>query len=114
MKIQVGASTLLGYRPRGKTAIRRGPKATAGAPKGCLDGREIGRSIIRKKTERGSSECYADASGGERSPRIMIGTADQCLDAVSNRLPAYAALARVLPLAAAFVLFAARFHQVRF
>ena len=33
--------------------------------RGCVDRREIGRSIIRKKTERGSSEFYADAIGGE-------------------------------------------------
>jgi hypothetical protein len=56
----------------------------------------------------------AEVIVGEPGPRIMIGVADQSLDAVSNRLSAYAALARFLRLAAAFILFAVRFHQVRF
>jgi len=60
------------------------------------------------------SAPLADVIGGEPSPRITIGVADQSLDAVSNRLSAHAALARFLRLAAAFVLFAVRFHQVRF
>jgi hypothetical protein len=56
----------------------------------------------------------ADVIGEEPIPRIMIGVADQFLNAASNRLSAYAALARFLPLAAAFVLFAVRLYQVRF
>jgi hypothetical protein len=52
--------------------------------------------------------------GGGPDPRIMIDVADQYLGAASNRLSAYAASARLLPLAAAFVLFAVLFHQGRF
>jgi hypothetical protein len=107
MKIQVGASTPLGYRPRGKTAIRRSrPEGAA------LTGERSGAQSFEKRLNE--EVAILTRRGGEPSPRIMIGAADQCLDAALNRLSAYAASARFLPLAAAFVLFAARFYQVRF
>jgi hypothetical protein len=76
-----------------------------------LDRAEAARRIAARGTR---SAPRADAIGGEPRPRIMIGVADQSLDAISIRFSAYAVLARFLPLAAAFVLFAVRFHQVRF